>query len=160
MLLSMWLEFVSQPSCWVLGIRMYPRPPGNHALGKRRDPVEWSIGFLKSPFSFPLYRMVFSRAMTFCSWQRWCSPHFTTEETHSPRGQVTCPWSRVWYEKVQSFSSAPPPTLALSLPITEIAQWQRSCVAVTCSGKVAEVTLSKLVFPGETLFKLRMSVLS
>lgn len=36
MLLSVWLKFVSQPTFWADGILMYPRPSGNHAMGKRR----------------------------------------------------------------------------------------------------------------------------
>ena len=48
MLLSAWLKFVSLPSCRSDGIRVCPRPPGNHA-GKRRDLRKGSTGFQRSP---------------------------------------------------------------------------------------------------------------
>ena len=63
MLLPVWLKFVSEPFCQADGIQMYPRPRGNHAMGKRRTLVELNAGLKKSPFTFPLYKTVFSQML-------------------------------------------------------------------------------------------------
>lgn len=157
MLLSVGLKFVSRPSCGADGTRMYPI--GSHAMGKRSGQVEWGSEFQKRPFSFPLYKTVFSQrllawALTFCSWQRWCCLHFTTKIL--TLGGVKWPASS-WIlclvgESPKLFKCCAPYSCMIStLPR------HRLLLAIICSGEGAEVSLRrKKKYPRSKLVPFRM----
>lgn len=91
MLLSVWLKFVSQPSCGADGIQVYPRPPGNNVLGERRNLVEWNTRLKKSPFTLLLHDTVFFPNTSYLGFDllqlaEWGCLHLTAEGTDSQNG--------------------------------------------------------------------------
>lgn len=163
MLLSVWLKFISQPSCGADGIQMYPRPPGNrHGEEKRPSRVECRIKEKSlhisnvqnslfpndSYLSFDLLQLAKVILCPFHNGRNWFS-----ELSDLPVVLYQAWESCIMFSSVQAFQVF----YHLLSYYPYFTKDKRLFLAVIYSGKFSEVRLRKKIFPGQNLSKFRIS---